>query len=90
MSPFFGTNLSTQLIALGVDTLLIGGFTTSGNVRAATLDAMQAGFRAMIVGEACGDRGEETHWANLMDLGAKYGDAVSVEDAIEALRGGWR
>jgi maleamate amidohydrolase len=86
MSPFFGTNLSTQLVAMGVDTLIIAGFTTSGNVRAAALDAMQAGFRAMIVGEACADRGEETHWANLMDLGAKYGDVISVEDAVGALK----
>lgn len=88
-SPFFGTNLSTQLASLGVDTLIIAGFTTSGNVRAATLDAMQSGFRPIVVAEACGDRGQETHWANLMDLGAKYGDVVSVADAVEAIKRGW-
>ena len=88
-SPFFGTNLSTQLSSLGVDTLIIAGFTTSVNVRAATLDAMQSGFRPMIVAEACADRGQETHWANLMDLGAKYGDIVSVADAVETIKSGW-
>ncbi|KAJ9134096.1 hypothetical protein NKR23_g10314 [Pleurostoma richardsiae] len=89
-SPFFGTNFATQLAAMGVDTLLVCGFATSGSVRAAALDAMQAGFRAMVVAEACGDRGAETHWANLMDVGAKYGDVVSVEAAVDAIRNGWR
>lgn len=87
-SPFFGTNLASQLAALGIDTLVIGGFATSGSVRAATLDSMQAGFRPMVVAEACGDSGgKETHWANLFDMGAKYGDVVSLGAAIEALQG---
>lgn len=87
-SPFFGTNLAAQLAALGVDTLVIGGFATSGSVRATVLDAMQAGFRPMIVGAACGDSGgPEVHWANLMDVGAKYSDVVSLEAAVTALGG---
>ncbi|KAF1809995.1 Isochorismatase hydrolase [Eremomyces bilateralis CBS 781.70] len=88
-SPFFGTNLATQLTALGVDTLVIAGYMTSGSVRAAALDAMQAGFRAMVVADGCGDRGEETHWANLMDVGAKYGDVVTLEEADAGLKAGW-
>lgn len=87
-SPFFGTNLASQLAALGVDTVVIGGFSTSGSVRATVLDAMQAGFRPMVVGAACGDGGgAEVHWANLMDVGAKYSDVVSLEAAVKALSG---
>lgn len=85
-SAFFGTNLSTQLAAMGVDTLIIGGLTTSLNVRATALDAMQSGFRPIVVAEACGDRVRELHWANLMDVGAKYGDVVGVEEAASYLR----
>lgn len=85
-SPFFGTNLAAQLTSMGVDTLLICGFTTSSNVRAATLDAMQSGFRAMVVGDACADLGSETHYANLMDLGAKYGDVVEIEIALSKIK----
>lgn len=88
-SPFFGTNLATQLTALGVDTLVIAGYLTSGGVRAAALDAMQAGFRPMVVADGCGDRGVETHWANLMDVGAKYGDVITLEEAVDGLRRGW-
>jgi maleamate amidohydrolase len=89
-SPFLGTNLATQLAALGVDTLIIGGFTTSVGVRAAVLDAMQSGFRAMVVANMCADRDEKTHWANLMDMGAKYSDVVGLQEACEQVAIGWR
>ena len=47
-SAFFGTDLSTRLRVLGVDTLVICGVSTSGCVRATSLDAMQNGFRPMV------------------------------------------
>jgi len=88
-SVFFGTNFATQLHALNVDTLVICGACTSGSVRATTLDAMQSGFRAMVVREGCIDRTREIHFANLFDLDAKYGDVVCSEEAMEKLRSGW-
>lgn len=84
-SPFFGTNLATILASMGIDTLVIAGFLTSGSVRAAALDAMQSGFRPMVVAEGCADLGDETHWANLMDVGAKYGDVVGIAEVAEQL-----
>ncbi|ORX96549.1 Isochorismatase-like protein, partial [Clohesyomyces aquaticus] len=75
-SPFFGTNLAAQLTALGVDTVFIVAFTTGYSVRATTIDAMQCGFRPIVVGEGCADSGRETHFANLMDLNAKYADVI--------------
>lgn len=57
-SPFFGTSLAGQLTALGIDTLIIAGFTTSGSIRAAVLDAMSSGFRPMVRSRS--DSGEET------------------------------
>lgn len=47
-SAFFGTTLATQLSVAGIDTLVICGVSTSGCVRATTLDAMQNGFRPMV------------------------------------------
>lgn len=47
-SAFFGTTLSSELQTLNVDTLVISGVSTSGCVRATTLDAMQHGFRPMV------------------------------------------
>jgi nicotinamidase-related amidase len=49
-SAFFGTTLAADLHLLNVDTLVICGVSTSGCVRATTLDAMQHGFRPMVSG----------------------------------------
>ncbi|KAJ5909971.1 hypothetical protein N7504_004614 [Penicillium tannophilum] len=88
-SAFFGTTLATELQTLNVDTLVICGVSTSGCVRATTLDAMQHGFRPMVVGSACGDRTAEIQNANLFDLDAKYADVVSENEAMEYLRKNW-
>ncbi|WP_122816818.1 isochorismatase family protein [Nocardioides pantholopis] len=85
-SGFFGTSLASTLRALGVDTTYVLGFSTSGCVRATALDALQHGFRPLVVREACGDRDATTHEQNLFDLDAKYADVVSEEEALELLR----
>lgn len=61
-------------------------------MRASTLDAMQNGFRPMVVGTACGDRSAEIQNSNLFDLNAKYADVVSEQAALEKMSelGGWR
>ncbi len=81
-SSFFGTTLASTLIAMGVDTLLITGLSTSGCVRATALDACQHGFLPFVVREACGDRHPGPHEANLFDLQAKYAEVISESQAI--------
>ena len=84
-SAFFGTSLSSMLRAQGVDCLLLAGMSTSGCVRASTVDAIQHGFIPVVVGEACGDRHPSPHEANLFDLQAKYADVVSLAQLQAAL-----
>jgi len=84
-SCFFGTSLAATLTAAGIDTLLITGCTTSGCIRASAVDAVQHGFRPMVVRECVGDRHEAPHEANLFDINAKYGDVVSKGQAMEYL-----
>ena len=80
-SGFFGTSLAATLTAIGVDTLLIAGVSTSGCVRATAVDACQNGFIPIVVREAVGDRNAAVHEANLFDIDAKYGDVVSLGEA---------
>ncbi|WP_037502857.1 isochorismatase family protein [Sphingomonas jaspsi] len=77
-SAFFGTDLADRLHAMGVDTVVVTGLTTSGCVRASALDALCHGFAPLVVRDACGDRDERIHEANLFDLGAKYADIVTA------------
>jgi maleamate amidohydrolase len=81
-SAFFGTHLAATLRALDVDTVVMGGFSTSGCVRASALDALQHGFLPFVVREACGDRDPRPHEANLFDIQAKIGEVVSEDVAI--------
>jgi len=80
-SAFFGTHLAATLRALGVDTVVMGGFSTSGCVRASALDALQHGFIPYVVRDACGDRAPGPHEANLFDIQAKIGEVVCEAEA---------
>lgn len=84
-SAFFGTSLASTLVAMGVDTVLLCGFSTSGCVRASALDALQHGFRPFVIRDACGDRDPRPHEANLFDLQAKYAEVISEAQAREIL-----
>ncbi len=84
-SGFFGTSLASTLTSLGIDTLIITGVSTSGCVRATALDACQHGFVPIVVRDACGDRDQTVHEANLFDLDAKYADVVSEQEVLDYL-----
>jgi maleamate amidohydrolase len=81
-SAFFGTSLASTLTAAGVDSVILTGLTTSGCVRASCVDAISSGFIPTVVAEACGDRHEDPHNANLLDMNAKYADVVSENVSI--------
>ena len=84
-SAFFETCLSKKLNNLEIDTLIITGLTTSGCIRATCVDAISYGFRPIVVKDACGDRHEKPHIANLFDMNAKYADVVSENEIVNFL-----
>jgi len=84
-SAFFATSLASTLHAKGVDSVILTGLTTSGCVRASCVDAMSHGFTTSVVREACGDRHDGPHEANLFDMNAKYADVVSEADIMTYL-----
>ncbi|KAA9157768.1 isochorismatase family protein [Amycolatopsis acidicola] len=87
-SAFFGTTLASYLTSSGVDTVVVGGFSTSGCVRASTLDAMQHGFVPIVVADAVGDRDPGVHSSNLFDIKYKMGEVWSLARAVDYLEGG--
>jgi maleamate amidohydrolase len=84
-SAFFGTTLASTLTAWGVDTVVLAGYSTSGCVRASATDALQHGFRPLVVRDAVADRDPSVHEANLFDLDAKYADVVDEAEALAVL-----
>ena len=86
-SMFFGTPLVTFLTRAAVDTVLICGATTSGCVRATVVDAFSYGYRVIVPEPCCGDQQEDAHCANLADVGRRYADVVTLEQAIAGVQG---
>ena len=84
-SAFFGTDLASRLTSQRVDTVILAGCTTSGCVRATAVDAVQLGFRPMVVREAVGDRSPAAHRQALFDLEQKYADVVDLQAACRYL-----
>ncbi len=86
-SAFFGTALQPLLTAAGCDTLVVTGASTSGCVRATVVDGVQHGLAVLVPREAVADRAQSAHDASLLDIDAKYGDVVSLDEAVAVLRG---
>jgi len=86
-SAFFGTSLAPTLTALGIDTVLIAGLSTSGCIRASAVDCCQHGFIPIVVREAVGDRAAGPHESNLFDLQAKYAEVMSLTTVLGYLGG---
>jgi nicotinamidase-related amidase len=84
-SVFWGTPLAGYLTQLGVDTILVGGESTSGCVRATVVDGCTNRYRMMVVEECVFDRDEACHAINLYDMDQKYGEVTSLDDTLEWL-----
>jgi maleamate amidohydrolase len=85
-SAFHRTDLESQLKALGIDTLILTGLTTSGCVRATAMDTLLNDFAGIVVREAVGDRDQRAHEANLFDINAKLADVRSETEVAEWMK----
>lgn len=84
-SAFWGTPLAAHLNALGVDTVLVVGESTSGCVRASVVEGATHSYRMIVVEEGVFDRHEATHAINLFDMNQKYADVTPLADVLEWL-----
>jgi maleamate amidohydrolase len=80
-SAFFGTPLAHELRTRAVDTLLLAGCITSGCIRTTAADAVQLGFRTLVVREAVGDRAAAAHEPALEAIDALYADVIGLAEA---------
>lgn len=82
-SAFFGTDLIARLNAKNVDTVIIVGCTTCGCIRATAVDALQLGYRPIVVEDGVGDRSQSSHDQSIFDLRQKYADVLFTDHVIE-------
>ncbi len=69
----------------GERSAVVVGASTSGCVRATAVDALQHGYRVLVPREAVADRAEDADNASLLDIDAKYGDVISISEALAAV-----
>jgi nicotinamidase-related amidase len=69
-----------------VDCILITGTTTSGCVRATTVDAFSYGYSVFLVEECIFDRSEFSHLVTLFEMNAKYANVITLEEAMKYLK----
>ena len=85
-SVFWGTPLGAHLTALGIDTLIVAGETTSGCVRASVVDGCTHRYRMIVVEQCVFDRHQAPHAVNLFDMNQKYADVLALDDVIAWIR----
>jgi maleamate amidohydrolase len=86
-SAFFGTPLTSYLIDVDADTLVVTGCTTSGCVRSSVVDAFAYNYRVAVPEEAVYDRSRVSHAVNLFDMSEKYADVMPSSDLMTKLSG---
>ena len=84
-SGFYGTPLLAHLTQLGVQSVIVIGESTSGCVRASTVDGYSSGYHMTLAEECCFDRSEISHKVNLFDLHHKYADVMKTSEIIQEL-----
>jgi nicotinamidase-related amidase len=82
-SAFYGTDLLSRLVRGGHDSVIVVGNSTSGCVRATSIDAQQNGFDVLLPQECLFDRIEASHKIALLDLWMKYAEVLEREE-VEA------
>lgn len=86
-SAFHGTALTSYLVGLGVDTVVVTGCTTSGCVRATAVDACALNFKVVVPQDAVYDRSQTSHAVNLFDIASKYADVLPAGELADLLQG---
>ena len=85
-SFFHGTPLISLLTAANRDTVIVTGCTTSGCVRATTVDAFSYGFRTIVPEDCVGDQGRDAHESNLRDVHRRYAEVTNSSEVASYLK----
>ncbi len=88
-SAFAEAHLQKPLTDLKVEWLIVAGVWTEACIAATVRDAMAAGFRVLLVKDACGSGSAAIHQTGILNLANRlYGGAVADVARAEALMGG--
>jgi nicotinamidase-related amidase len=85
VSAFAGTDLQMILRAGEIETLVLFGIATSGVVLSTLLDACDADYRVLVIGDCCADRDAELHDALLKRLFPQRAEIMTADEFVKAI-----
>jgi nicotinamidase-related amidase len=85
VSAFVGTDLQMLLSAQAIETLVLFGIATSGVVLSTLLEASDADYRLVVIGDCCADLDVELHNALLKRLFPSRADVLAAAEFVKRL-----
>lgn len=85
VGAFSTTDLSAQLRAAGIDTLVLTGIATGGVVLSTVRDAADQDFRVIVLEDGCFDRDPEVHRVLIEKVFPRQATVTSVDEFVASL-----
>jgi nicotinamidase-related amidase len=86
VSAFTGTDLDMILRAQEINTLVLFGIATSGVVLSTLLQAFDADYQLVVIGDCCADRDAELHELLVKRFFPQRGEVLTAEGFLRAVR----
>jgi nicotinamidase-related amidase len=87
VSAFAGTELERLLTRQGIGTLVLAGFSTNFVVEGAARDAVDRGYRVIVLEDCCASQTEDMHQFSVQVVLPLLGEVVTADDLIGTLAG---
>jgi nicotinamidase-related amidase len=84
VGAFSTTDLDERLRERGIDTLVLGGISTSGVVLSTVRDAADKDYRIIVVADACSDLDPEVHRVLVEQVFPRQAEVVTTAEAVLA------
>ncbi len=86
MSAFAGTDLDAILRAASIETIVLAGIVTHFAVEGTAREAVDRGYRVVVLSDACASSGQQRHEASLDILG-RIGELASTAELLDVIGG---
>jgi len=87
VGPFSTTDLADQLAERGIDTLVLGGISTSGVVLSTVRHAADADYRLYVLSDATADTDPEVHQVLMTKVFPRQAWVITTDELAELLPG---
>ncbi|WP_055048685.1 cysteine hydrolase [Devosia sp. A16] len=89
-SPWLGSRLHAELVAAGIDTVIVSGAETEVCVMATVIGAIDLGYRVIIATDAICSSADSTHDAMLHVYDSRFGMQVETAEVVEIVEAAGR